>query len=242
MAVNVLGIGGYYTEAFSTGNLITSRMYIVPITVFLSVHYLLSNPPKNLLLKLSDTALIVINMSILILNTRRTALGMLLGAILIYSLLNPKLIFKMGLFLFIAVGALIVGYPLYEARLTAQLEKRDRIRNLDTYEEEGRYLETLYIMDYHEHRAREFELFFGVKFFDSYDFGTKYFGRDRPIHSDLNMIFFSTGIVGVLFFFMFFSHYFLNQNFKIPGQTESFFIHFYSCLPLCLFRAGLLAP
>jgi hypothetical protein len=40
------------------------------------------------------------------------------------------------------------------------------------------------------------------------------------------MIFFSTGIVGVLFFFMFFSHYFLNQNFKIPRPNRKLFYPF----------------
>ncbi|MBK0401918.1 hypothetical protein I5M27_02910 [Adhaeribacter sp. BT258] len=224
--VNVLGIGGYYTEAFSTGFLITSRMYIVPIVVFLSVHYLLANPHKNLLVKLSDMTLILINISILILNTRRTAFGMLLGAIVIYALLNPKLMFKMVLFLFIAVGGLVVSYPLYQDRLDAQLEKRDRIRNLDTYEEEGRYLETKYLMDYHERRASMFEVFFGIKFFDSYSFGAKYFNHARPIHSDINMIFFSTGLIGVLFFTIFFSHYFLKQNLKIPGPNRKLFYPF----------------
>ena len=223
IAVNVLGIGGYYTEAFSTGNLITSRIYIVPIVVFMSVHYLLANPNKQLLVKLSDMALVLVNISILILNTRRTAFGMLAGAILIYALLNPKLLFKMALFLFIAIGGLVVSYPLYQDRLDAQLEKRDRIRNLDTYEEEGRYLETKYLLDYHERRSSLFEVFFGVKFFDSYDFGTKYFGRDRPIHSDINMIIFSTGLLGALLFALFFSHYFLRQNLQIASPNRKLF-------------------
>ncbi|MFC5269485.1 hypothetical protein [Adhaeribacter terreus] len=221
--VNIMGIGGYYTESFSTGFLITSRMYVVPIVVFLSVHYLLSNPNSSLVVKLSDLALILINMSILILNTRRTAIGMLLGAIFIYTLLNPKLIFKMVTFMFIVVGGLILSYPLYEERLSAQLEKRDRIQHLDTYQEEGRYLETLYIMDYHERKANVFEMFFGVKFFDTYSFGAKYFGRERPIHSDINMIFFSTGLIGVLFFALFFVHYFLRNNLQIPSPNRKLF-------------------
>lgn len=209
---NIAGIGGYYTEAFSTGFLITSRMYIVPIVVFLAIHYTIANKEKHWFIKLNDILFILLNVCIMLINTRRTALGMLAGAILIYTLINRRLIFKMGVLLFIMIGVLIASYPLYEARLTAQLEKRERIQHLDTYEEEGRVLETLYLIDYHKKRGNIQELLFGVQLFDTYDFGIKYFGRDRPIHSDINMIFFSTGLVGVFLFAVFFVNYFFRGN------------------------------
>jgi hypothetical protein len=180
--------------------------------VFLAIHYAISNRDKSWLVKANDLVFILINICILLINTRRTAIGMLVGALFIYTLLNRQLILKMIILVAVMVTALVVSYPLYEARLTAQLEKRERIQNLDTYEEEGRVLETFYILDYHQRYGSIRELLFGIKLFDTYDFGTRYFGRDRPIHSDINMMFFSTGLVGVLLFALFFFSQFFIKN------------------------------
>ncbi len=220
---NKFGIGESYSEAFTTGFLITSRMYIVPIVTFLAIHYLVINRTHGVFIKLLDSALILVNICIIIINTRRTALGMLFIALIVYASLNRKLIFKMVAISVVFILALIASYPLYEKALTAQLEKRERIQDLDTYEEEGRYLETLYIMDYHAKNQNIFEILFGIRLFDTYDFGTKYFGRDRPIHSDLNMIFFSTGFVGLLLFSAFFFHYFLVSNRKIMAANKKLY-------------------
>jgi hypothetical protein len=219
---NLFKIGDSYTDSFTTGFLTTSRMYIAPILIFLGVHYIISNKSKGLVIKTFDIGLILINICILIVITRRTSLGMIVGALLIYTLLNRRLIFKMLILIFCFAAALVFSYPLYEEKLNAQLEKRERIQDLDTYEEEGRYLETLYIMKYHEN-SKVSELLFGVTFFDTLKFGIKYFGRDRPIHSDINMIFFSTGLVGCLLFLLFFTHYFVIGNSKITWENKKVF-------------------
>lgn len=222
---NKAGIGGYYSEAFSTGFLITSRIYIIPVIVFLAIHYTLSNTNNNKSwgLKMCDITFILINICILLINTRRTAVGMLLGAIIIYSFYNRKLLLKMAVLLCVVIAGLIISYPLYGDKLTAQLEKRDRIQHLDTYEDEGRYLETIYIIDYHEKNKNIAEMLFGVKLFDTYDFGLKYFGRERPIHSDINMLFFSTGLIGIFIFILFFGHYFLRGNAHISLDNKKLF-------------------
>lgn len=224
IAANVLHFGESYTDAFSTGFYITSRMYLVPIVVFLAIHYAISNKEKSLFLKVNDIGFILLNICILLINTRRTTLAMLLGAIFIYTLLNRQLIFKMVVLVLFTVAALVFSYPLYEAKLTAQLEKRERIQNLDTYEEEGRYLETLYIIDHFETKGTLRQFLFGVQLFDTHAFGTRYFGRDRPIHSDLNMLFYSTGMVGCLLFFILIVHYFLNGNRRISKHNKKIYL------------------
>jgi len=220
IVANILHFGESYSGEFTTGFLITSRMYIVPIVVFLAIHYIISNKETSTAIKAVDIVFILINICIVIINTRRTALGMLAAAMFVYALLNRRLIFKMVLMGVFLIAALIVSYPLYEKMLTAQLEKRERIQNIDTYEEEGRVLETMYIFDYHKRRQNIFEIFFGITLFDTYDFGTHYFGRDRPIHSDLNMIFFSTGLFGMFLFALFFAHYFFIGNRKVEFQNR----------------------
>jgi hypothetical protein len=216
---NILGIGDSYTDAFTTGFLITSRMYVVPIIIFLSVHYFIFNKKNSFLIKSYDIVFILINISILLINTRRTALGMLAVAILVYVFFNRQLIFKVVVFLIFIIAGLIVSYPLYEERLTIQLERRERIQNLDTYEEEGRYLETLYLFEYFTSQDNIKPILFGVKLFDTYDFGIKYFGTDRPIHSDINMMIYSTGLIGFILFIVFVFRNFL-YNVKIRNRSD----------------------
>jgi hypothetical protein len=231
---NIAGIAGYYTDAFSTGYLITSRMYIVPMVVFMGFHYAMINKDRSWMIKAIDIVCILVNICIMLLNTRRTALGMLLGSIFIYTAFNRRLVVKMVMLVFALVMALILCYPLYEARLTAQLEKRERIQDLDTYGEEPRALETIYIMDYHEKNGDIAELMFGVKLWDTYDFGIKYFGRDRPIHSDVNMLLFSTGLFGIFMFIMFFSFYFFKRNSRIHQQNKMLYYPFLAMLFMVL--------
>lgn len=210
---NLYHFGESYSDSFTTGFLVTSRIYIMPIVVFLAIHYVISNKDSRWAIKGTDLVLILINICIIIINTRRTALAMLVLALLVYAILNRRVMFKMAMLGIFLIAALVVAYPVYDDMLVAQLEERERIQDLDTYDEEGRYLETLYIMDHHSRRQSITEVLFGVKLFDTYDFGTHYFGRDRPIHSDINMIFYSTGLVGcILFFLMFLQSFFLGNE------------------------------
>ncbi len=222
---NVFKVGDSYSSSFSTGFLDTSRMYIVPILIFMAFHYIL-NPDKFPGTKLSyifKGSLIGLNTLILVVTTRRTSLGMLVGAILVYSLLNRKVIFKMMMVIvFLLVGA-IATFPLYQDRLNAQLEERERIQNIDTYTKEGRYLESLYLYQFHSQLQDPKKLFLGVKMFDTESFGLRYFGVGRHIHSDINMIIYSTGLVGLMLFIVFFSFYLWRGNNRIDSESKKLF-------------------
>ncbi len=212
---NIFKFGESYSEAFTTGFLVTSRMYVTPIIMFLAIHYLITNKKSSAWLKGIDIVFIILNMGVLIINTRRTALAMIALALVIYTILNRRLILKMAIFILFLFTALMLSYPLYDEMLTTQLEKRARIQDLETYDEEGRYLEAFYIYDYHTRKQSLSEVLFGSSLFDTTDFGGRYFGRDRAIHSDINMVFYSTGIVGILLFGILFYQYFFLRNTKI---------------------------
>jgi len=198
-------------------------MYIVPIVVFLAIHYSLTNKNKGWLFKIIDIGFILLNICILLINTRRTTFAMLAAAIIVYTMFNKRLFFKMLFLVGVLFAAMVVSYPLYADRLNAQLEKRERIQEVDTYEDEGRVLETIYLIEYHKKKNDIGEILFGIQLFDTYDFGTRYFGRDRPIHSDINMLFFSTGIVGLILFFMFFQHYFFKRRRSITTDNKKLY-------------------
>ncbi len=217
---NIFNIGESYSDNFTTGFLVTSRMYLAPIVVFLAVHYLITNKENSFLIKASDITFILINMCLLIIITRRTSLGMIAVALVVYALLNRQLFFKMAMLLAFFVAALIFSYPLYEQRLNAQLEERERIQNIDTYEEEGRYLETMFLLEHLENKARITQVLFGVKPFDTLGFGIRYFGYERAIHSDINMILYSTGVVGLLLFSVVFLKYFVAGIGRIPPGSR----------------------
>lgn len=220
LMANIYHFGESYSDSFTTGFLITSRIYIVPIVVFLAIHYFIANKERSWIVKSIDLAFILINVCVMIINTRRTALGMIVMALLVYTLFNRQLVFKMVILSVFIGSVLAFSYPLYEEILTAQMEKRDRIQDLDTYEEEGRVLETLYIFDHHSRHQSISAVLFGVKLFDTLEFGNTYFGRERPIHSDINMIFFSTGIVGLILFGLLFMQYFFMENRKIAPENK----------------------
>lgn len=223
---NLYEIGESYSDSFTTGFLITSRIYIMPIVVFLAIHYVISKKDSRWAIKGTDLVLILINICIIIINTRRTALAMLVLALLVYAILNRQVMFKMAMLGIFLIAALIIAYPVYDDMLVAQLEERERIQDLDTYDEEGRYLETLYIFDHHSRQQSITEVLFGVKLFDTYDFGTRYFGRDRPIHSDINMIFYSTGLVGCILFFLMFLQSFFLGNERISVESKKVYYPF----------------
>ena len=220
LMANIFHFGESYSDSFTTGFLVTSRIYIIPIVVFLAIHYFISNKHRPWLIKGIDLAFILINICVMVINTRRTALGMIAMALLVYAVFNRRLIFKMAILSVVIASVLVLSFPLYEEILMAQMEKRERIQDLETYEEEGRVLETVYIFDHHTRRQRIPEVLFGVKLFDTVDFGNRYFGRDRPIHSDINMIFYSTGIVGLCLFALLFLQYFFTGNRKIEPQNK----------------------
>jgi hypothetical protein len=223
LMANIYHFGESYSASFTTGFLITSRIYIVPIVVFLAIHYFIANRDRGWLVKGIDLTFILINVCVMIINTRRTALGMIGMALLVYAVFNRRLVFKMAILTVFMGAVLVFSFPLYEEILTAQMEKRERIQDLDTYEEEGRVLETLYIFDHHSRHQSVPAVLFGVKLFDTLEFGNRYFGRDRPIHSDLNMIFYSTGIVGLILFGLLFLQYFFSGNQKIAPENKKIY-------------------
>ena len=223
LMANIFHFGESYSDSFTTGFLITSRIYIIPIVVFLAIHYFISNKERSFIVKGADLAFILINICVMIINTRRTALGMIAMALLIYLIFNRRLVFKMAILSVFIASVLVLSFPLYEEILTAQMAKRERIQDLGTYEEEGRVLETWYIFDHHARHQRISEVLFGVKLFDTVEFGNRYFGRDRPIHSDINMIFYSTGIAGLLLFGLLFLQYFFIGNKNIEPENKKIY-------------------
>jgi len=221
--VNIFKIGESYTSSFYTGFLETSRMYILPILIFVRLQYVLGDKNLSKMTKSIDFALIGFNIVVLMVTTRRTSLAMLLIAIVIYAVLNREIVFKMLAVLLLLITVLAVSFPLYEQTLNEQLARRERIQNLDTYENEGRFLETIYLWHHHKVHQNPRELFFGVQLFDTEKFGNKYFGNGRPIHSDINMVLYSTGIIGFLVFVGFFYHYLGHENGKIKSKNKQIF-------------------
>jgi O-antigen ligase len=62
-----------------------------------------------------------------------------------------------------------------------------------------------------------------VKVFDTESFGLKYFGVGRHIHSDINMIIYSTGLVGLMLFIIFFCHYLWIGNSRMDSKSKKLY-------------------
>ncbi|QDH80093.1 hypothetical protein FKX85_14045 [Echinicola soli] len=222
---NVLHIGeAVYGGSFTTGFLGTSRMYIAPIIIFISIHYVLESKSSSLFLRTIDISFITLNIIFLVVITRRTSVGMLAFAIIAYAILNRKVVFKLAMVVVALLAIMILTYPLYQQQLNAQLAERERITEVDNYAEtEPRYLETIFLYQHFKNSEDPLELFFGIQLFDTIDFGIKNFGHGRSIHSDINMLFYSTGLVGMLLFLVFFLHYFVIGNNKMNAENQQVF-------------------
>ncbi|GGZ14978.1 hypothetical protein GCM10007049_03760 [Echinicola pacifica] len=218
---NIFRVGDSYSSSFTTGFLDTSRMYIAPIVIFMGVHYVLNSKKNSLFLKTVDITFITLNIINLMVITRRTSVGMLAFAIILYAVINGKVIFKLATVFVILVGIMILAYPLYEGQLQAQLAERERIQDVGSYEDtEPRYQEVLFMIQHFENENDPKQVFFGVQLFDTTDFGIRYFGYGRPIHSDINMIIYSTGLIGLTLFLLFFITYFIADNSKIASENK----------------------
>ncbi|AWW32529.1 hypothetical protein DN752_21570 [Echinicola strongylocentroti] len=222
---NVLHIGeAVYGGSFTTGFLGTSRMYIAPIVIFISIHYVLESKKSSMFLRIIDISFITLNIIFLVVITRRTSVGMLAFAIIAYAVLNRKIVFKLAMVVVSFLAIMVLTYPLYQEQLNAQLAERERITEVDNYSEtEPRYMETIFLYQHFKNSEDPSELLFGIQLFDTIDFGIKNFGYGRSIHSDINMLIYSTGLFGMLLFLIFFIHYFMIGNNKMNKENQRIF-------------------
>lgn len=201
-----LGWAGYSEDVgFYTGGIVSNMWYILGLIVLSSIA-LIYQKRQNLYFII--TSLIILG--ILIIAFRRSAY-IILGISGISALLFLK--FKMQSIRVLIVFGVISIFILPE--FTALFEKQYDART-KTFEkgleEETRLKESKEIWTERFEKSPLFILLFGEKpFITAENYGAGDFG-DRPLHVDINIVFFSTGLIGLILYFLFYYKIFWTYN------------------------------
>ena len=200
-----LGIGeSVYSEdtQFLTGNLRDNWnvfTYSLLVTPLIFLQYNFDKTKTTRLFFLSLFAAIILLLSI----KRIAILGVLIG-LLIYALFNFKLS-KVLKFILPTIAVLLISSPLYKDVLLKRIEARSDRFQEGSLENEARYMETFYVWDEVFSFQNPIKSLFGLEGFNSAgNYAGGKFGQ-RNLHVDYNLIVNTTGLIGLLMYFLVFA-------------------------------------
>ncbi|MCF8410865.1 MAG: hypothetical protein K9G31_06160 [Crocinitomicaceae bacterium] len=185
----------YSGEIFDVGNVFTEGLNSMAYLLTAAPLILYLNPKhKRLIVILSVIIFILVFVQLKRISIIAILVGLLLN--LFFSRNRINILFGLiisSLFLFIA-------YPLFENTLQKQVKARERRLSTQNFEEEGRYQETLVVLDEIVFSGNPALLFFGKEVFNSPgNYANGRYGR-RMIHNDYNVILHGSGVVGLILF------------------------------------------
>ena len=204
-----IGVSTYHEDSFYQGGAsVTAPIIIASILLVLFNAYNTKRLPYS---KLLNMAIISAAVFIILISMKRGAiLGFFIG-ILIYLLVSSK---KLGTsFRLILIGfALFVFSSQYSETLQQRFDARSTEKN--EIQNENRYKETFYVVE-ELSNSNLFNILFGTEAFNSKSVMRKYFGRERQLHVDYNILIHGTGVIGLLFYlYLFFMYYRISYSIK----------------------------
>jgi len=141
---------------------------------------------------------------------RGAILGFFVGA-LVYLLISSK---KTGTVIRLCIVAL--GLFMFSSEYSDTLQQRFNARSTERnlIQNENRYKETFYVAE-EMSNSTMFNVLFGNEAFNSKYVMRKYFGRERQLHVDYNILIHGTGIIGLLFYlYLFYIYYRMSLSIK----------------------------
>ncbi len=194
-----LGIKGksYSGEIFDVGNVFTEGLNSMAYLLVASPLIIHLNPRYRRWIILIAVIIFIL---VFVQLKRISIIAILIGFIvnLIYSGSRVNILFG----LIISGLMILVAYPLFEDTLDKQIKARERRLSTENYEEEGRYQETLVVLDEIVFSSNPKLFFFGKEVFNSPgNYANGRYGK-RMIHNDYNAVLHGSGIIG-LFLFIF---------------------------------------
>ena len=220
------GWGGYSDNVgFYTGGII-SNMWYIPALILSATIAVLNFHQRGPTLFLSIASIVIL--MILIVALRRSAyIILVISAVsaLIFLKLNLKVIRIAAVFLVLIALSSLVFLPILERQIEARNKTFDK-----GVEEESRFKETTVLWTERLEATSTFTFLLGEKPFNSTgNYGKGSFG-DRPLHVDMNIIFFSAGFVGLvlysIFYISIFIRYLILLN-KLPASYKDLFVYKY---------------
>ena len=208
-----IGVSTYHEDSFYQGGAsVTAPIIIGCIMLVFFNAYNTKRLPYSKILNL-----IIITMSILIIlvSMKRGAnLGFFVGA-LVYLLVSAKKAGTLMRFGIVAFGLFILSSE-YSDTLQQRFDARSTEKNL--IQNENRYKETFYVAE-EMSNSTLFKVLLGDEAFNSKYVMRKYFGRERQLHVDYNILIHGTGIIGLLFYLYLF-YIFLQLSLSIKRSSS----------------------
>lgn len=190
-----LGVSIYDQDSFYTGGATASAPVVIAtgLLVIFNIFNRKSLPYNNIIIAL----IVAASAFVILLSVKRGAILSLFVALVVYLIFSGKKITTLIRIIFIGMILLVIlnyNSDVLEKRIEARSTERNELQN------EGRYRETFYVFD--EFKSYSLlNILFGKEAFNSGVVMKKYFGRERRLHVDYNILLNGTGIFGLLAYF-----------------------------------------
>ena len=204
-----IGVSTYHEDSFYQGGAsVTAPIIIASILLVFFNAYNTKRLPYS---KVLNMVLISGAVFIILISMKRGAiLGFFVG-VLIYLLVSSK---KVGT----SLRLILIGFALFvfSSQYSDTLQQRFNARSTEKNEiqNENRYKETFYVIE-ELSNSNLFNILFGTEAFNSKTVMRKYFGRERQLHVDYNILIHGTGVIGLLFYlYLFYIFYRISSSIK----------------------------
>ena len=204
-----IGVSTYHEDSFYQGGASVTAPIIIGsiLLVFFNAY----NTKRLVYSKVLNLIIISIAIFIILISMKRGAiLGFFVGA-LVYILISSK---KTGTVIRLCIVAL--GLFMFSSEYSDTLQQRFNARSTERnlIQNENRYKETFYVAE-EMSNSTMFNVLFGNEAFNSKYVMRKYFGRERQLHVDYNILIHGTGIIGLLFYlYLFYIYYRMSLSIK----------------------------
>lgn len=220
------GWGGYSDNVgFYTGGII-SNMWYIPALILSATIAVLNLHQRGSTLFLSIASIVIL--MILIVALRRSAyIILVISAVsaLMFLKITLKAVRIGAVSLVLVALASLIFLPIFERQIEARNKTFDK-----GVEEESRFKETTVLWTERLEATSAFKFLLGEKPFNSTgNYGKGSFG-DRPLHVDMNIIFYSAGFLGLVLYSIFYISIFIRYVvllYKLPSSYEDLFVYKY---------------
>ena len=210
-----IGVSTYHEDSFYQGGAsVTAPIIIAAILLVFFNSYNTKRLPYSRYINLF---IVSASVFIILISLKRGAILGFLAGVLIYILVSSK---KAGTAL--RLGLIALSLFIFSNEYSDTLQKRIDARSTERNEiqNENRYKETFYVID-ELSKSNLYQITFGTEAFNSKSVMKKYFGRERQLHVDYNILLHGTGILGLIFYLYLFYMY-VKMAWSIKRSSKSF--------------------
>ena len=210
-----IGVSTYHEDSFYQGGAsVTAPIIIAAILLVFFNSYNTNRLPYSRFINLF---IISASVFIILISMKRGAILGFIAGILVYMIFSSKKASTA-----IRLAFIVFSLFIFSNEYSDTLKKRIDARSTESNEiqNENRYKETFYVVE-ELSNSNFFQITFGSEAFNSKSVMKKYFGRERQLHVDYNILLHGTGILGLIFYLYLFYIY-IRIAWSIKRSTKAF--------------------